>query len=39
MRLRHEVTVEQAIRALSQIIQESLQTRNVAVPDLRVKLK
>jgi rRNA-processing protein FCF1 len=40
MRLRHEVTVEQAIQALGQIIQESLQPRNIAAqpPDLRVKL-
>jgi rRNA-processing protein FCF1 len=40
MRLRHGATVEQAIQALDQIIQESLQARNIAAqpPDLRVKL-
>jgi rRNA-processing protein FCF1 len=40
MRLRHGMTVEQAIQALAQIIQESLQPRNIATqpPDLRVKL-
>ena len=38
MRLRHGVTVEQAIEALGEIIQESSQPRNIGVPDLRVKL-
>jgi rRNA-processing protein FCF1 len=40
MRLRHGATVEQAIQALDQVIQESLQPRNIAgqAHDLRVKL-
>lgn len=38
MRLRHGVTVEQATVALGEIIRESLQPRNIAVPELRVKL-
>jgi hypothetical protein len=38
MRLRNGVTVEQAIEALGGIIRESLQPRNIGVPDLRVKL-
>jgi rRNA-processing protein FCF1 len=38
MRLRHGVTVEQAIEALGEIVQESSQPRNIGVPDLRVKL-
>ena len=39
MRLRHGVTVEQAIQALDQIIRDSLQTRNIGAPESpRVKL-
>ena len=39
MRLRHGVTVEQAIRALDEIVMESQQPRNVGQPaDLRVRL-
>ena len=40
MRLRHGVTVEQAIQALVEISQDSLQPRNITgqAPDLRVKL-
>jgi hypothetical protein len=39
MRLRHGVTVEQAIQALGEIITESQQPRNIRQPsDLRIKL-
>lgn len=39
MRLRHGVTVEQAIQELDQIIRDSLQTRNIGAPESpRVKL-
>jgi hypothetical protein len=40
MRLRHGVTVEQALQELDQIIRDSLQTRNIGAPESpRVKLK